>query len=475
MKVSRPVLLLLAVIAALPAGCDSSANKATGASEVEPVVLTLANWQRGDSDVGEWAQTVERLSDGAIQIEIRGRWRKGEIETDSGTLSDVRAGKVDIGHIAARAWDTLGVDDFQPLDAPMLIDSLALQERVITSELGPAMLASVEDAGVQPLALLPGPLRHPAGITDDLIGPDDYRGALIGARPAALQQATMAALGARVREMLSAGRLDDLDGIDVDLAAADHERYDGQAESITADVVLWPRVTTLVMNTDTWDELTDGQREVLEEAARAAIEPSMRRERRLARGANQSLCDRGFRLVRAGADGRAALRRAVEPVYSRLERSESAGAALERIRSLKEDVPPAPMPSCDAADGETEANVDERVVGSWFVHVSREEIAAAPRLTGERIFDNWGGITLVLEADGSFEMLNDRYPDGPIGTGSWTSRGDVLVFTPGGDLTMGAGETWRYRRTLFRGSLVLRRLSKDAGPTALMIAPLRPR
>jgi hypothetical protein len=40
---------------------------------------------------------------------------------------------------------------------------------------------------------------------------------------------------------------------------------------------------------------------------------------------------------------------------------------------------------------------------------------------------------------------------------------------------MGAGETWRFRWTLFRGSLVLHRLSRDAGPTALTVAPLRRR
>jgi hypothetical protein len=49
----------------------------------------------------------------------------------------------------------------------------------------------------------------------------------------------------------------------------------------------------------------------------------------------------------------------------------------------------------------------------------------------------------------------------------------VLTFTPRGTLEQGAGETWRYRWTLFRGSLELRRLT--LGPTALTVAPLRRR
>ena len=115
------------------------------------------------------------------------------------------------------------------------------------------------------------------------------------------------------------------------------------------------------------------------------------------------------------------------------------------------------------------------VVGTWQVRVTRGQMAAAPRLSGERVWDNWGTITLALRAGGDFEMFNDRFPDGPIGLGTWSSRGDVLTFVPGGTLSMGAGETWRYRWTLFRGSLVLRRLSEDAGPTVLTVAPLRPR
>ena len=74
--------------------------------------------------------------------------------------------------------------------------------------------------------------------------------------------------------------------------------------------------------------------------------------------------------------------------------------------------------------------------------------------------DNCGDITLVLDANGRFEMLNDRYPGEPIGIGTWTARGDVLSIHAGGSGRMGAGETWRYRWTLFRGSLVLRRLTE---------------
>ena len=271
----RRKLLLLAVPAALLAGCGSSANKATGARELKPVVLTLANWQIGDSDVGEWTRAVERLSDGAVRIEIRGGWRRDELENDRGTLGDVRAGRIDIGHIPARAWDTLGVGSFRALDAPLLVDSLELQERVVTSDVGAGMLDGVRAAGVEPLVLMPGPLRRPVGMSNELLGPADYRGALIGLRPSALQEATMRALGARVARYPAFRTLDGADGTELDIAALDLDTdvYWEQARSVTTNVVLWPRATTLVMNRERWTGLTDAQRAVLQDAARAAVAP----------------------------------------------------------------------------------------------------------------------------------------------------------------------------------------------------------
>jgi TRAP-type transport system periplasmic protein len=408
-----------------------------------------------------------------MTIEVRGSWRSGQVETDRGTLRDVRSGRVDLGHIAARAWDTLGVDGFRALDAPLLVDSLALEEQVVTGPLGSAMLADAETAGVEPVALLPGALRRPVGVTRDLLGPDDFRGALIGSRPSTVHAATLRALGARVTNVPSVVPLAGLDGTESDLATMDFDRYDRRARSVTADVVLWSRPSTIVMNREAWDALTEEQQEVLTGAGRAAVGPLLTRERESERGATRSLCDRGLRLVRAGASGIASLRRAVEPVIRELERDPATREAIERIRELKQAARAESVPACEDDGGGPAAPVVPRELqGTWQVSVTRDEIAAADRLPGEAVDDNWGDFTLVLGADGAFELMNDRYP-GPVGLGTWSARGDLLTFRPEGTVEQGAGETWRYRWTLFRGSLALRRLG--TGPAALTVAPLRRR
>ena len=101
----RHLLLLSAVTVAVPllTGCSSSSNKATGARQVGPVVLRLANPNVGDADVGNWIQAVERLSHGKMRIELHSNWRSDEVHAERGTLADLRAHTVDIAKIPARA------------------------------------------------------------------------------------------------------------------------------------------------------------------------------------------------------------------------------------------------------------------------------------------------------------------------------------------------------------------------------------
>jgi TRAP-type C4-dicarboxylate transport system substrate-binding protein len=469
---NRRLLAPLALLAAFVSGCDSSTNKATGARAVEPVTLTLANPNRGDADVGAWMRAVERLSHGSVRIDLRDNWRSDEVQAERGTLADLRAGKVDIAKIPARAWDTLGVKSFQALQAPLLVDSLQLERRVVTGPLGAEMLAGVRAAGVEPIGVLPGPMRLPLGISRDLLGPADYRGARIGSRPSAVAAATARALGGSYEDLAAGASVSALDAFDASLADIEGFGYDKRARSVTADVVLWPRAVTLVINRDAWRRLAAAQRKVLVRASRDAIALTMRQLRGFDRGGVQSLCARHFPLVRAGAAGIDALRQAVDPVYRELEADSGTRRAIERIRELKADSPAAPVVSC-RSDAAPAARATGPLVGKWDARASRELMEAAKREVGEMVEDNWGDVTLVLGSDGRFEFLNHRYPE-PFGLGSWSTRGDVLTMRAEGTVDQGAGETWRYRWTLFRGSLELQKISGHP-PTALTVAPLRRR
>jgi TRAP-type C4-dicarboxylate transport system substrate-binding protein len=464
----RPLLIVLVLALA---GCGSSASKVTGgtpAAKADAVVLTLANPHSSDFEIGDWIRAVERLSRGSIRIEARGDWRRGEVEAERGTLEDVRTGKVDLARIPTRAWDTFGVDSFQALEAPLLVDSLVLQEKVLTGPLGTAMLEGVRAAGVEPVALLPGSPRRPVGVTRDLLAPADYHGARIGLRPSAIHELTMRTLGARVEPLAAQQILDGLDGTESDFLTLDFSRYDQQARSMTANVVLWPRAVAIVMNRDAWERIGDEQRAILAEAS--AVGDVMRRERVNERGGPEATCSADFSLVRARPGAVAALRRAVAPVYSRLERNAATRQTIEQIREIKATLPRERVPTCDQQRGRASGLIEDQLVGRWQVMATYEQLRAAPREQGETADENWGRITLVLDRNGDFEMHNDRYPHGPLGFGTWATRGDILTFTTGGNLATGAGEEWRYRWTLFRGTLALEKVC--CGPSALTVAPL---
>jgi TRAP-type C4-dicarboxylate transport system substrate-binding protein len=453
----------------LLAGCGASANKATGGRASKPVVLTLANPNAGDADVGEWMKAVERLSHGMVRIELRGDWRVDEAQADRGTFRDLRAGRVDLAKIPARAWDTLGVKSFQALQAPLLVDSLELERRIVTGRVGAEMLAGVRGAGVEPVGVLPGPLRWPLGVSRDLLGPGDYRGSRIGSRPSAVAAATVRALGGRYVDLAAGASLTGLDGFDTSLADIDGFGYDQEARSVTADVVLWPRALTIVMNRDAWARLAPAHREILRRAAREAVAPMMQTLRTFNRGAVQVLCKRHFPLVRARAGGLAALLRAVEPVYRQLGQDPGTRRALERIRALKATTAAEPAPTCPGKRSPA-APIAPALVGSWRTHVTRQTMAAADREAGESA-DYWGDFTLALGSDGRFELRGSRAAAGWRQVGAWSVRGDVLSVKPEGTVQEGAGDTWRYRWTLFRGSLVLRKLS--SAPTWAVVAPWR--
>ena len=86
------------------------------------------------------AGSAGRKAGGTIRIEVRNGWRAKDPDYDRATIADVRAGRIDIAKIAARSWDAVGVQSFKALVAPMLIDTYALEQRVLTSDLPAQMI-----------------------------------------------------------------------------------------------------------------------------------------------------------------------------------------------------------------------------------------------------------------------------------------------------------------------------------------------
>jgi TRAP-type C4-dicarboxylate transport system substrate-binding protein len=304
--------LLAALTVALAAAACSGSNvdKAGGTRTEPPVVLTLANHEKNQQDVQYWIDEVQRRSGGSLRIQVTDRWRDQEFAYDKATIADVQAGKIQLAKVNARVYDTVGVNSFQALVAPFLIDNHTLQRSVLESDLVGQMLAGTGKLGLVGLAVLPTWLRKPLGVSRPLVTVEDYQGARFGTREGEVAKATFAALGATPVHTIPGEVRGGLDGIELDFALIGYEQ---QAKAFTSNVTLWPRPVTLVINQKTFESLTPSQQDALRQAGAAVLTRQLDEQQKISADAAGILCQRGLRLVQASSQHLAALRAPFSP------------------------------------------------------------------------------------------------------------------------------------------------------------------
>jgi TRAP-type C4-dicarboxylate transport system substrate-binding protein len=335
----RFIWFALPALALAAAGCGGL-TKAGGTSR-HTVVLTIANHETDDRDLKEYISAVSRLSDGSITFEVEGGWRAQDIHYDRGTVADVRAGKVDLAKVAVRSFDELGIDDFQAVTAPLLVDGLALERKVLASRLPNKMLPAVDRLGIEGLAMLPGGLRRPFGLTRRLLEPSDYRSAVIGISPSLLSARTFRALGGTPRGYLPRELPPFVyDGAELDLVTIERDGYDTEGSSITANVAFWPNAFVVVANRSMLTKLTAAQRDILRRAGREALGAAIARLRNKDHVEARTLCRRGrVTFVTATPPQLAALRAAVRPVDAQLELNPQTRSFIREIEAMKRGLP----------------------------------------------------------------------------------------------------------------------------------------
>jgi TRAP-type C4-dicarboxylate transport system substrate-binding protein len=340
---ARLATVALAVIAAVVAGgCGGggSGDKAGGSGE--PVVLRMAN-AYGDLQtapvVEQFVSQVKARSRGSLRVQVTSRWGDYADDAEQQVVRAVAAGKADLGWAGARVFDTMGVPSFQALQAPMLIDSYALEQAVVASDLPGQMLQGLDKVGVRGLGVLPDSLRKPIAVKHPVLGLEDWRGITFGTLKSAGQAQAIRSLGATPMEVFRRSRnealLDGrLQGLEMDLFVYEHGGPVQPAPYVTANVTLWPQMDVLFANPVRLGRLTEQQRGWLQQAAQDAAG----RVAALADRDAQSLknaCRSGARFANASPADLAALRGAFASVYASLERDPQTKAFIERIQALK--------------------------------------------------------------------------------------------------------------------------------------------
>jgi TRAP-type C4-dicarboxylate transport system substrate-binding protein len=419
----------------------------------KPVVLTLANTDPDPANIDspDFVAAVEQLSGGKIRIEVKFGWgssRTTERAVER-AVEDVRAGTVDLAVIPARVWDRFGVTSFQALLAPFLIDSMALEQRVVTGSLTSLMLEGVEPLGLVGIAVIPGELRYPLGISRSLIGATDYIGATIGIRTSSIAEAALRALGASP-VAYDPGSISGLDGAELGLATIAYNRHQEPARALTANVVFWPRAMTVVMNRQAFNALTTQQKDLFGRAGAEAAGPVVARIQHEAETWLNAVC-RGHELalVRASRSDRTALQRAVAPVYDELERDPLTREMIMEIRGLRGQGRTSDVDTVRCSPRRAGANADAPALrGQWNATLSREELRLSGASPG--LVDALRGSWTIEFEDGRFEI---RRKEGGGGAGTYAVDGDRIRFVWDTGIAVQRGEMFVSRWSVYRDRL----------------------
>ncbi|WP_460627754.1 TRAP transporter substrate-binding protein [Intrasporangium mesophilum] len=291
---------------------------------------------------------LAELSGGKLRLDVQDYWEPRNTSQEIDAIHALQAGKADIAVVSARPWHETGVTAFDALIAPFTIDSLALEQKVMSSDLPDAMLPAVERLGLKGIGILPGSIRYPVGLTRAFTTLDDFKDARIGHAPSFVEEMTLRSLGAKpVRFIGNATSVQGLDGISIQVAGT--TQYADSVRSITGNVPLYPRPIVIVASKQADEKLSAEQREWLRSAVRDSTGPATTLLRNEVRDALSALCRNAwFRIDDAKPDAVAAMHEKVRPLMASLREDAETAQYLDRIEQLRSGVTPYTdeTPSC---------------------------------------------------------------------------------------------------------------------------------
>lgn len=308
--------------------------------------------------IDKFAEEVKTASGGKIVVNPLPGASQGN---DVTLLDDVSGGTIELAGVSTAVWDSKGVNVFQPLQAPFLITSYPLSEKVLGGEIGQAMLDDANGPaklGLVGLGILEGGLRKPVGAKAALKSVADFKGKKIRAPASKVMTSALKALGAEpvsmpLGDVAPALKNGTVDGMEANYGLIVTQKFNESAQYVTADVTLWPFPAAVVVNKKVWDGLSSDQQKVLTDAgknlAKNSIEGVFINPPPTATNFVKTLCDAGMVFAAAGDANRTALAAAAKPALDELAANSETGDYLKQIQDLKTSLgPPAAAPPLPA-------------------------------------------------------------------------------------------------------------------------------
>jgi TRAP-type transport system periplasmic protein len=485
-------LAAFTLIATVLAACaGTGGNKAGGPAA--PVVLQLATIN-GDSGynpaIDELAKRVEADSNGNVRIEMV--FGVGEFGPDAEQqlVGGVEAGTYALGVVGTRVFDTLGVNSFQALGAPMLIDSYEVEAAVLQGPIPSEMLRSIDRLHVAGLGILADGLRKPIAVDKPILSLADWRGISFGTYRSDGQAAAISALGAQPVVAFGPERdraLDEhaIQAFEMNLLGYQQVNLYRRAPYVTANVNLWPQMFAVIGNPARLASLSGEQRDWLAGAVRETAAASVDLVK--ADVALADLCHDGARFANASDAQIDALRQAFEPVYADLRRDAATGKFIGQIGQVAARPSPAvavaipdgctgPAPGAVALQPSAipKMTTVTPLDGTWETTFTLEELAATRIVDPSEITpQNAGTFTIRFDRGVLSDPSQPTDPSQPETT--YVVEGDTLtIYAPdasGGDQVPPPGPAvWKYRWSIYNDSLTFEKLGGQEPECSLLVS-----
>jgi len=335
-------LALAFTLVAAGAACSGNSSEPDTVENTGPVSLKIGtaddDSRPGGQAIVQFVEQVRRLSGGKLLVYPVWEAQGSDVQQwDQKVAQKLKAKELDLAMIPSRSWDTEGVTTLRALNAPFLVTSDALADKIVTSkDLSDHLMAGLDKAGATGLALMPESLRHPFGFERALTTPAAFRGQGIRTAKSDLGDATIRALGGKpddpVGDAYGAGiRAGTVAGAESGFVLSDALPTPGIAAT---NVTLSTKVNTLVANSEVLGQLSPENREIVQQAAAATREWVL--THRTTEAANAAAyCNRGGKIVGATSGSLKAFEDAVRPLYAQLEQDAGTKTMIDQIRALK--------------------------------------------------------------------------------------------------------------------------------------------
>jgi TRAP-type C4-dicarboxylate transport system substrate-binding protein len=441
------VIASLLTFALVGAACAAAPGRGVG-SQPASIVLSVANGNHDHVALEPFAEAVATSTGGTVTLRIEDAVHQGDPAYESAIIDDVAAGTYDLAWVAPRPWHAKGVTTFDALMAPFLVDSYALQQAVIDSDLERDMLAGLDSTGLVGLGILPGPMRRVAMAEGGFRAPGDLRGKLVGIGDSAIAARTFETLGATTTTLPSGAILRGQDAVEQQLGSVVGNRYHLELPHVTVDLALWPRPMILFANKRRFDSLSVEQQAALRGAAKPLVASTTAAVEAEDVSSVAVLCADAADLVIAGDDAKAALVTAVRPVYDELEKDAKTASMLDRISEMKAGIPAStPIATCPSPASTAPRTAGGFPEGTYEARLSCDELetywAAHPELPIEDRFPCPVVMGFTLMDDTFVENYGERWTFSFFGdhiqlgnfTLRWSWDGKQLTFSEieGGD------------------------------------------